>query len=172
MTEEKEYGFDEALPPIQEKKVMPEGDAEFEVLKFERARKAMGKLGTINTGVVTLLVKSLVDPECTETFDENLPLAPSMAWKVYQFFASIGQYKHGDVESGKPFVPNWAKVAGATGLCTIKHREWERKDKTKAVSPQIGVYLDERGRSRVSDEPRAVGQAPKEVSENFDEVPF
>lgn len=167
MTDEKEYGFEDAMPPIQEKKILPVGDAEFEVLKFERARKPMGKLGTINTGVVTLLVRSLVDPDCTEKLEENLPLAPSMAWKVYQFFASIGQYKHGDVEAGKPFTPNWAKVEGATGLCTIQHREWERKDKTKAMSPQIGAYLDDQGRSRASDEPRAVGPQSE-----FDSVPF
>jgi hypothetical protein len=173
MSEEKEFGWNDALPPPQEKKVMPEGDAEWEVLKLERARKPMGKLGTVNTAVLTLLVTSLEDPTCSEKMEENLPLAPSMSWKLYQFFASAGQYAHGDVEKGKPFTPNWGKVEGATGLCTIVHREWERKDKTKAKSPQIGAYLDDKGRSRASDEPRAVGKKPVEESAEVpDEIPF
>ena len=156
MTNEKEIGWDDELPPPEEKKLLPEGDAKFEVLKIERVRKEMGKLGTVNCGVVTLLVTSLVDPDCDETLEENLPLSQKTVFKLYQFFAAIGQYEHGDVENGKPFRPQWNKVVGEMGYCTIGHRSWDGKDGTRRTAAQVAAYLDAQGRSRASDQPRTV----------------
>lgn len=164
MSEEHNDGFDwnSELPPPKEFEILPEGDAEFEVLKLERARKEMGKLGTVNVAIVTLMVKSLVDPKAdSKTITSNLPLSPKTVFKLYQFFASIGQYNHGDVENGKPFTPNWAKVAGKGGYCVIKHRPWKGKDGVERFSEEIDAYLDSKGRQRASDEPREVG-APQD----------
>jgi len=174
MSDNETWNWDEPLPEPKEFEILPEGDAEFEVLKVDRARKEMGKLGTVNVAIVKLLVTSLVskgaDPK---TVEENLPLSPKVVFKLYQFFASIGQYQHGDVENGKPFRPNWAKVAGATGLCVVKHRPWTGKDGVERKSEQIDTFLDEKGRTRASDKPRAVGvTATAGDEQTFDQVPF
>ena len=55
MSETKEIGWGDALPPPKEFELLPEGDAQFEVLKIERARKEMGKLGTCNVAVLRWL---------------------------------------------------------------------------------------------------------------------
>lgn len=153
------FDWNAPLPPPQERVTLPEGDAKFEVLDLKRERKEMGKLGTVNVAVVTLLVTSLVAPEASDKMEENLPLSPSMVWKLYQFFASIGQYQHGDVEGGKPFTPNWGKVKASEGFCTIKMRDWTTKKGEARKSPQIDQFLDAQGRARASDEPRPIGDA-------------
>ena len=160
MTNETGYGWNDDLPPPKEFVLMPEGDAQFEVLKMERARRDWGKLGTVNVADLTLRVVSFAAPDDPQELEAAIPLHPKMAWKAYQFFASIGQYKHGDVEAGKPFRPNWAKVEGACGCCTIKHRPWKNKAGKEMKSPEVNDFLDEQGRSRASDPVREVGAQP------------
>lgn len=160
---DKELGWNDALPPPQEFALLPEGDAQFEVLKLERARKTMGKLGEVNVGVVTLLVASYAPGAESDTIECNLPLSPKTVFKLYQFFAAIGQYKHGDVESGKPFTPNWAKVVGCTGNCVIKHRKWTGRDGAEKTGHEVDAFLDAEGRTRASDDPRKVGP-PDQIS--------
>jgi hypothetical protein len=164
VSEEHNDGFDwnAELPPPKEFELMPEGDAEFEVLKLERTRKEMGKLGTVNVAIVTLMVKSLVDPKAdSKTIEDKLSLHPKTVFKLYQFFASIGQYNHGAVENGKPFTPNWAKIVGKGGYCVLEHNKWIGRDKKEHVNEQVSAYLDSKGRQRASDEPREVG-APQD----------
>jgi len=153
-----EIGWNEPLPPPKEFELLPEGDAQFEVLKLERVRKDMGKLGTCNVAVLHLLVASYSGGD-SQPMECNLPLHTKTVFKLYQFFAAIGQYTHGDVENGKPFTPNWAKVVGQQGNCVLKHRAWAGKDGKERKSPDIDVFLDESGRTRASDAPRKVGPA-------------
>jgi hypothetical protein len=167
------FDFNEPLPPPQDFANLPEGDAEFEVLKLDRARKEMGKLGTVNVAIVKLLVTSLAEKCDPQPVEVNLPLSPKVVFKLYQFFAAIGQYNHGDVESGKPFTPNWGKVVGSTGLCVVKLRAWKGKDGNERKSPEVDTFLDDKGRTRASDSPRAVGNAANaETEASFDHVPF
>lgn len=157
MSETNGFGWNDELPPPQEYKTMPEGDAQFEVLKLVRARRDFGKLGTCNIADVTLRVASYADADNPQEIEVALALHPKMAFKHYQFFAAIGMYKHGDVEAGKPFRPDWPKIVGKVGLCTIKHREWKGKDGATRKSADVDLFLDDQGRSRASDKPRAVG---------------
>ena len=178
MTTDETFGWDSALPentkPAVE--ILPAGDAEFEVMKLDRQRKEMGRLGTCNVAVMKLQVTSLVENVQPQMIEVNLPLSPVTAYRLYQFFASIGHYKHGEVESGKPFKPDWSKVVGSTGLCVVKHREWTGKDGKTRVSADIDAYLDEKGRTRESDSPRAVGDPSRaskpSASEKYDQIPF
>lgn len=161
-TENNGFGWTDELPPPNEWKLMPEGDAEFEVLKLERARREFGKLGTVNIADVTLRVVSRADPDNPEEVTAALPLHPKVAFKLYQFFAAIGLYAHGDVEGGKPFRPDWSKVVGKVGYCTIKHRAWKGRDGGERKSAEVDAFLDAQGRTRASDQPRAVGEAAAE----------
>lgn len=120
----KEYGWDDKIdtkPP--EKILLPKGPAIFTVLEFKRARGECGKYGTANYAKLTLLVRSSVDKNEAE-IEENLWLILDLKWKVLQFFASIGQRKHGDEGD---FTPNWAEVDGASGPCIVGHRSFESK---------------------------------------------
>jgi hypothetical protein len=120
------FGWNDAIDPTQQEHVLlPEGKALFAVTKLERARGEFSDCGTVNIAKMKLEVSTL-----TEGFDSvevpvQLPLVGKMKWKLVQFFTAIGQRKHGD--EGE-FVPNWAKVEGATGSCLVGHRELKRKD--------------------------------------------
>ena len=132
------FGWDDPIEKGAEFPVLPEGTATFEVLKIERARKEMGKLGTCNVALLTLLVTSDENGE-TATFIENLPLHRKTQFKLFQFFSSIGMRQHGN---DAPFVPNWGKVSGTTGSCKIGIREWKGKDGETHKSNEVVKYLD------------------------------
>ncbi len=131
--------WDSPIEPGNAFVVLPEGLAEFEVLKFAPVRKEMGKLGVCNVAVVTLLLKSAVDGT-EDTKDVNLPLHRKMQFKLYQFFTAIGQRKHGDEEA---FVPNWKAVEGETGKCMIKHRAWTGRDGKERTDYDVEAFLTE-----------------------------
>lgn len=99
--------------------LLPVGPATFEVLKLDRDQREFGKCGLVNVADLTLICTSEGDGTAGNV-RISLPLHRSMQWKIFQFFTSIGQRKHG--EEG-PFKPNWGKVMGATGRCEIKHRD-------------------------------------------------
>ncbi len=138
MTENNDaLNWDSPIEKGDEFVILPEGLADFEVLKLDRARKEMGKLGTCNVGVLKLLLTSRGDGS-SATKDVNLPLHRKVQFKLYQFFTSIGQRKHG--EDG-PFVPNWGKVAGATGVCEIEHRKWIGKDGKERTDYDVKKFM-------------------------------
>ncbi|NCC51354.1 MAG: DUF669 domain-containing protein [Spartobacteria bacterium] len=137
MSENEAFGWDDEVEEGSGFVLLPEGPARFTVTKFERARKAMGKLGTCNVAMLTL--------ECTseDTGDKatvtcNLPLHRVVQFKIFQFFTAIGQRKHGD----GAFVPNWAEVPGASGRCEISTREWVGKDGAKKESNDVSKFLE------------------------------
>jgi len=129
------FGWDSKINPADAEKkypLLPEGPAMFTVLKLERKRKEIGEMGMQNVAVVTVALNTLVDEYDKEQFAEkteveiNLILVKSLLWKLLQFFVSIGQRKHGDEGI---FVPNWAKIEGEFGRCTIGHRKGKKNDK-------------------------------------------
>jgi len=136
-----QLGWDDAIEEGEGFVVLPEGPASFEVLKLDRARKEMGKLGTCNVGVAKLLITHTESGE-TATKDVNLPLHRKVQFKLYQFFTAIGQRKHGDEG---PFVPNWAKVVGGTGLCELSHRTWAGKDGKEHLDFDVEKFLEPGG---------------------------
>lgn len=129
------FGWDSKIDPADAEKkypLLPEGPAMFSVLKLERKRKEMGDMGMQNVAVVTVALTTFVEDYDKEQFAEkaevevNLILVKSLLWKLLQFFVSIGQRKHGDEGI---FVPNWAKIEGECGRCTIGHRKGKKSDK-------------------------------------------
>lgn len=153
MTKEKEstgaLGWGDEVDPSQQGggyTLLPEGPAFFTVQKLKRERKPYGSFGVINVAVLRLLCMTESGESQTAEIDVQLGLHTDLSWKLTQFFTSIGQRKHGD--SGK-FVPNWAAVEGAEGLCKIGHRKFAKKsekDKPKAewtgVTNEVEAFLD------------------------------
>ena len=134
-----ELGWDDEIEPGGEFKILPEGLAQFEVLKFDRARKEKGKLGTCNVAALKMVFTHQETGE-TATKDVELPLHRMLQFRLYQFFTAIGQRKHGD---DGPFAPNWAKVVGETGYCEIKHRSWTGQDGKERTDYEPDKFLSE-----------------------------
>lgn len=116
--------------------ILPDGEALFTILKFERERKDWGKFGTINVAILTLLVKSLV-AEATSEIKEQIGLHHDLDWKITQFFTALGQRKTGD--TGK-FTPDWSRIVGGAGRCMVKARKYAKRD--DALGTMTGIAND------------------------------
>ena len=91
----REFGWDDEIQrdesPFQ---VLPEGDYNFTVKKFERARHSGSeKIPACNKAILTVAVSSA---EASGDVLTNLFLHSKFEWKLCQFFTSIGQRKHGE----------------------------------------------------------------------------
>jgi hypothetical protein len=143
--------------PSQEQPTLPQGDATFFVKKMRRVKKERGSLGTCWIAELVMQITPHDGSEPEQLTDE-LVLHTKLGFRLYQFFAAIGQYAHGTKD---PFQPKWDEVEGATGYCSIKHRPWTSpKDGTSRIFVEVDKYFDAEGRSRESDEPRTFN-APK-----------
>lgn len=133
------FDWDAPVDPKEAPKpLLPEGPAMFTVLSVKRAREQFGKDGGVqNVAKVRMLVVSDVDGTEAE-MEENIWLVLKLKWKFIAFFTAIGQRKHGDEG---PFVPDWAKVEGATGRCEINYRQYTNKDKETVTVNNIKAFV-------------------------------
>jgi hypothetical protein len=67
-------------------------------------------------------------------------------WKLCEFFVSNGQRKHGE-----RIAPNWAKVPGCTGRCTVSVEAW--KTDPDKFNNKIKKYLDPADDTAAGEEP-------------------
>ena len=104
--EERELGWDDTI----EKEsagfiILPEGDYEFKVLEFQRARhEGSEKLPPCNKAVITLVVET---PEGEAHIRHNLFLHSRTEGMISAFFIGIGLKKHGE-----PLKMDWSKGQG------------------------------------------------------------
>lgn len=99
---------------------LSEGEYEFEVVSFERARYSGGdKLPACNQAKLRLQVTT---PDGIATINHNLFLHSRTEGMISAFFVAIGQKKHGE-----KLKMDWAKVAGARGRARIGTRTYEGK---------------------------------------------
>lgn len=110
---EREFGWDDTITKDSSDFILlPEGDYNFTVESFERARHTgSDKLPACNKAILTLRVDA---PEGTVKITHNLFLHSKTEGLLSAFFSSIGQKK-----KGEPLKMNWAQVPGSTGKCKI-----------------------------------------------------
>lgn len=110
---EREFGWDDTITKDSSDFILlPEGDYNFTVESFERARHTgSDKLPVCNKAILTLRVDA---PEGTVKITHNLFLHSKTEGLLSAFFSSIGQKK-----KGEPLKMNWAQVPGSTGKCKI-----------------------------------------------------
>ena len=110
---EREFGWDDTITKDSSDIILlPEGDYNFTVESFERARHTgSDKLPACNKAILTLRVDA---PEGTVKLTHNLFLHSKTEGLLSAFFSSIGQKK-----KGEPLKMNWAQVPGSTGKCKI-----------------------------------------------------
>lgn len=113
--------------------LLPEGNYEFTVEKFERARfDGSDKLPPCNKAIVTFTVWGAEDKA---TIVENFLLCSKMEWKLSALFLSVGMKKHGE-----PLRMNWTALPGQRGHCQVNIENYTKKDGTKGQSNRIKKF--------------------------------
>lgn len=113
--------------------LLSEGDYEFTVEKFERARfDGSDKLPPCNKAIVTIAVWG---PENKVTITENFLLCASLEWKISSLFLSVGMKKHGE-----PLRMNWTALPGARGRCHVYVDNFKKKDGSDGQSNKIKKF--------------------------------
>lgn len=115
--------------------ILPEGEYEFKVTKFERQRHpGSAKLPSCPKAVLTLEVSG---PDgASAIITHNLFLHTKTQGLLSAFFISIGQGKQGETVK-----PDWSKVVGATGRASIGIRKYEKKDGSTGEANEIRQFL-------------------------------
>lgn len=115
--------------------VLEEGDYNFTVSAFERARfLGSAKIPACNKAVLTLTVDT---PGGTAFVKYDLLLWSSLEWKISEFFRAIGQKKHGE-----KLRPQWGAVVGSKGRGRFKPREYDKKDGSKSKVNDVEKFYD------------------------------
>lgn len=115
--------------------VLEEGDYNFTVSAFERARfLGSAKIPACNKAVLTLAVDT---PGGTASVKYDLLLWSSLEWKISEFFRAIGQKKHGE-----KLRPQWGAVVGSKGRGRFKPREYDKKDGSKSKVNDVEKFYD------------------------------
>lgn len=132
--------------------VAEDGDYDFTVTGFERARFAGSKkMPPCNQAKLSIKLDMPNGENCI--IKHNLFLHTKTEWKLCEFFTAIGQRKHGQRVS-----MNWNAVNGARGRCKVSKRSFVSKDGKTLWTNDIDKFYDpaENG----SDLPYTFGQQP------------
>lgn len=129
---ERELGWDDNVENDSPDFILlAEGDYDFEVTGFERARHpGSEKLPPCNKAIVTITIES---EQGTVNIKYNLFLHTKCEGLLCAFFTGIGHRKHGERLRMKD---SWPRLIGSKGRCKVKPREW-KNDKGEIV------YLNE-----------------------------
>lgn len=131
MSIERELNWDDTIEKdAGEFILLPEGDYNFTVTKFERARFAgSANLPPCNQAKLEITIHS---PEHGDVIVfHNLFLHTKTEGLLSAFFTAIGQKK-----KGEPLRMNWNTVVGSKGRCQIEHYKY-MKDGREYVINQI-----------------------------------
>ncbi len=129
--------------------LLPEGEYEFEVISFERARYAGGdKLPPCNQAKLKLKIET---PEGITTINNNLFLHSRTEGLLSAFFNCIGQKKHGEKVQ-----MNWGQVVGSRGRAHIGIRTYNEKEFN-----EVKKFLDPVDAAAAASATPAAGQSGK-----------
>lgn len=134
MTEMRELGWDDEISREGgEFLLLPEGDYNFVVESYERARHpGSDKLPACNKAILHLRVTA---PEGEIHLEHNLFLHQRTEGFLSEFFTSIGLKK-----PGEPLRMNWNQVLGCTGRLKLGVHTWRTKDGEERKSNQVKKF--------------------------------
>lgn len=134
MTEMRELGWDDEINREGgEFLLLPEGDYNFVVESYERARHpGSDKLPACNKAILHLRVTA---PEGEIHLEHNLFLHQRTEGFLSEFFTSIGLKK-----PGEPLRMNWNQVPGCTGRLKLGVHTWRTKDGEERKSNQVKKF--------------------------------
>lgn len=120
----REFGWDDEIQKDSDYVTLPEGDYDFVVESYERARHpGSDKLPPCNKAIVKLRVDSLYG---TAIINHNLFLHTNTEGMLSAFFTAIGQKK-----KGEKLRMNWNTVPGSTGRARIAPEKYNGNDYNK-----------------------------------------
>lgn len=125
-----EFDWDDEIEEDGQFTLLPEGEYEFEVKKFERGRSKAGN----KKAMLTLKV---YNDSISTTIEDNISLLKTAEWKISEFFRSVGLKKHGE-----KLKMRWNETPGLKGRCSVTVREYEKKDGSMGKINDIERYLD------------------------------
>lgn len=137
-----ELGWDDQIEhDSPEFVVLPEGDYEFEVIDFERARhNGSDNLPPCNKAIVHIKIQG---PEGISVIRHQLFLHSKTEGLLCAFFTAIGQRK-----KGEKITMNWNKVIGSRGKAKVGIREYDGKQYNeikKFYEPEDGPQATNKG---------------------------
>ncbi len=109
--------------------IIPEGDYDFQITKFERARfNGSDNMAPCNKAILSIDIFN-EDGKTISTIKHNLFLSSKSEWQICQFFRSIGARQHGE-----KIKMDWNTVTGKNGKCKVIHKkEKSKNDATKEI---------------------------------------
>lgn len=131
---EREFEWDDEIEKDSSDFILlPEGDYDFTVESFERARhNGSEKLPPCNKAILKLRIET---PEGAALVNQNLFLHTKTEGMISAFFTAIGQKK-----KGEKIKMNWNAVIGAKGRCKIGIHEWTGDDGEKRQGNQVKKF--------------------------------
>ncbi len=133
---DRELSWDDEIERESDFILLVEGDYDFTVTGFERARhEGSDKLPPCNKAIISIRIDS---PEGSTTIKHNLFLHSKCEGLLSAFFIGIGQKKHGE-----KLRMNWNNIIGAKGRCKIAVRTWKNKNTGEEMqSNEIKKFYD------------------------------
>lgn len=131
---DRELGWEDSIEKESNEFILlPEGDYNFVVDSFERARHGGSeKLPPCNKAILKIQV---VSDKGNALITHNLFLHTKTEGMLSAFFESIGQKK-----KGEKIRMNWNMVPGSTGRCKIEIRDYVNRDGEQRQSNQIKKF--------------------------------
>lgn len=141
MNIDRELGWDDEIEKDGgEFLLLPEGDYDFTVESFERARYQGGtKLPACNMAVLNIRIETT---EGTVVIPHRLFLHTKTEGMISAFFSAIGLK-----EKGQKIRMNWNAVPGSTGRCKVAIREWTNDAGEKRQSNEIKRFYPKEQRA-------------------------
>ena len=131
----RELGWNDAIEHESSFILLPAGEYDFTVKKFERARHpGSEKLPPCNKAVLTLTVHA---PQGDVDLTHNLFLHTKCEGILCDFFTCIGQRGRGE-----KLTMDWNRVIGASGRCKVDVRDWAARDGSVKQSNEVKKFLE------------------------------
>lgn len=137
MTQEREFGWDDTIVKDGgEFTLLPAGDYNFTVTKFDRSRFAgSAKMPACNQAKLEITVHSPVHGDVV--IFHNLFLHTKTEGLLSNFFAGIGQKR-----KGEPLRMNWNAVVGARGRLKLVVNSFTGNDGTQKTNNDVKTFYE------------------------------
>lgn len=131
MVEERALSWDDEINYEERSFItLPEGDYDFEVVDFERARHpGSERLPACNMAVLKIRLSGEAG---STTIQHRLFLHTRTQGFLSEFFVAIGQMR-----KGESIRMNWNAVVGSRGRCKVGIRKWVGDDGQERTSNEI-----------------------------------
>ena len=133
--ENMELSWDSEISHEDEFILLPEGEYDFTVTKFDRSKhNGSAKIKPCLKAVVTLSVDTDKGPV---EIVENFLITKSLEWKLCQFFTCLGMRKHGE-----PYQMNWNGIFGKKGRAKIVVNKWKNDQGEERQNNRVEKFLE------------------------------